>query len=469
MAGQVVLLHGWSDSSDSFKPLRDFLQAHDRPTTDIWLGDYISLDDDVRVEDVAKRMQTVIAERLASGDLTAPFDLIVHSTGALVAREWLVSYYPDGVGAPVKRLIMLAPANFGSKLAAKGKSLVGRVIKGWDNGFQTGQEMLDSLELASSYQWRLCQRDLLDATGHGSAGPFGRNKVWPFVIIGARGWESGLQQVVNEDGSDGTVRAAAANLNVHGITVDFSTNPTAPTFRVWKQRTDALIPFALLPQYTHGSIIRPQEGEGGLATRLFEALACETANEYASLADAWRDISEATYALATDRARRQAVFGSKPPSADTFHQYLQLIFYARDDHNRPVDDFFVEFYAPDQKTDKESVYFHTEVLAHAHTNKLNGARRCLYIDRTDLIANYYRKVAKANARLLAMSVSAAPIGRNIRYFDNRKDGASGHVVVHAQDLDDRENLPARFHRNSTHLIELILPREPIPDVFTLKR
>lgn len=79
MAGQVVLLHGWSDSSDSFKPLRDFLQAHGRQTTDIWLGDYISLDDDVRVEDVAKRMRTVIAERLASGDLAAPFDLIVHA------------------------------------------------------------------------------------------------------------------------------------------------------------------------------------------------------------------------------------------------------------------------------------------------------------------------------------------------------------------------------------------------------
>jgi len=56
-------------------------------------ADYISKDDDVRVEDVAKRMGEVIDGMIASGDLDKSFDMIVHSTGGLVARAWLTSWY----------------------------------------------------------------------------------------------------------------------------------------------------------------------------------------------------------------------------------------------------------------------------------------------------------------------------------------------------------------------------------------
>ena len=138
---QVVILHGWSDKSSSFKPLAEFLQANGYDAIPIWLGDYKSLDDDVRIEDVGKRMESVLRQLIDEGPLEPPFDLIVHSTGGLVAREWLSAHYAHDMGAcPVKRLIMLAPANFGSRLASTGKSLVGRVIKGWDNWFASGAE-----------------------------------------------------------------------------------------------------------------------------------------------------------------------------------------------------------------------------------------------------------------------------------------------------------------------------------------
>ncbi len=123
---QVVIVHGWSDTSRSFEPLAEFLRSNKIAVTPIFLGDYISLDDDVRVEDVAKRMHEVFDARLDAGELHAPFDMIVHSTGGLVARQWLAEYYPHG-GSPARRLIMMAPANHGSPLAAKGKSLVGRI------------------------------------------------------------------------------------------------------------------------------------------------------------------------------------------------------------------------------------------------------------------------------------------------------------------------------------------------------
>src|SRR5437879_5752132 len=123
MARQVAIVHGWSDTSRSFQPLAEFLRKIGYKAVPIWLGDYLSLEDDVKIEDVAKRMEEVIREKMANEGLADSFDMIVHSTGGLVARLWLSTYYPDGRNCPVRRLLMLAPANFGSKLASMGQSM----------------------------------------------------------------------------------------------------------------------------------------------------------------------------------------------------------------------------------------------------------------------------------------------------------------------------------------------------------
>jgi pimeloyl-ACP methyl ester carboxylesterase len=185
---QVVILHGWSDSSESFEPLVAFLRKNGFKAVPLWLGDYISMDDDVRIEDVAKRLEAAVRKRMAvaADPLVAPFDMIVHSTGGLVARQWIASYHGSAPAAcPAKRVVMLAPANFGSPLASKGKSFLGRVVKGFRNWFHTGREMLDSLELASAFQWNLARRDLLIAPEDVNRTLFyGGEGVWPFVIVG---------------------------------------------------------------------------------------------------------------------------------------------------------------------------------------------------------------------------------------------------------------------------------------------
>jgi hypothetical protein len=66
MARQVLIIHGWSDTSKSFHSLADFLRKHDYQTTDLWVGDYISMDDDVRVADVGKRMGSVIEDMITA-------------------------------------------------------------------------------------------------------------------------------------------------------------------------------------------------------------------------------------------------------------------------------------------------------------------------------------------------------------------------------------------------------------------
>ena len=475
MPSQVLIVHGWSDTSQSFLPLHSYLQAHGFQTAQLWLADYISMADDVRIEDVAKRMDAVITAMQSSGKLGTEFDLIVHSTGGLVAREWITNLADRGITPPVKRLVMLAPANFGSKLATLGKSMVGRVIKGWDHWFHTGEQMLCGLELASPYQWKLAQRDLLDPNNSGAGGPYGHGKIWPFVIVGAVGYPDGLRRIVNENGSDGTVRAAAANLNVVGMTVDFSVDPKQPAVRAWSSRVGtAPIPLAVVPDKNHGSIVEPDDAKGGfpdgtarVGQLIVSALGCDTDARYAAMQKEWDDITERTASLSTDTALRLASF-SPDPGPEPFHQYMQMIVRAIDDQGNAVDDFFLEFYAPETPGDDDSVFFHREILEDVHINSTSASYRCLFLDRTDLCMRFYSP--SDGKRQVALSISAAPIGDDVQYFNNADSKATGEIIIHAADLADREALGnTRLRRNTTHLIELILPRQPTEKVFVLSQ
>ncbi|MBI1785925.1 hypothetical protein HYR69_12340 [Candidatus Sumerlaeota bacterium] len=474
---QVLIVHGYSDHSDSFRPLGRFLQQHGFTTVPLWLADYISLDDDVRIEDAGKRMEIAIREKLTSGELTAPFDIIVHSTGGLVAREWISAHYTGNIAAcPAKRLIMLAPANFGSRLAAMGQSMLGRLIKGWNNWFHTGKEMLNALELASPYQWDLAQRDLFVPEGLADAPTlYGDAGVWPFIIVGSHPYTGTLRQIVNENGSDGTVRVCAANLNTKGITIDFAANEEKPDLWHWKTRFSDPFPFAVLPDRTHGSIINPDESDidsvaeyrNVLGKLILGALQCENRDVYLQMGIEWNAIAEATAALAQDEAKRAAVIPGGVP-AEYFHQYLQLHVRVVDDHELDVGDYFLEFSGPpNEKGSESTLYFHREILEDVHTNGLGPSHRAFYVDRSDLVNNYYGKIPGAVAKAVYMSISANPPGKNISYFDNYREGAKGTMLVHQQPEDSPES--RWLKRNTTHFIKIVIPRTPSKNVFRLAK
>lgn len=468
----IAILHGWSDKGDSFKHLRDFLGQNGFNVQDVFLGNYISMDDDVRVEDVAKRMDVVIQAMIEAGTLSQTFDLIVHSTGALVARQWMADLHAAGRKVPVRRFVMLAPANFGSRLAAVGKSMIGRLTKGLGNRLETGEEMLRALELASPYQWKLSQQDLLARPGEAATGPFnnGGDSVWPFVIVGTRAYDSGLQQIINEAGSDGTVRVSAADINATGFTIDFSKNTASPNVTVWPLKKPYEAPLAVLPERDHSEITHPEQSGEILppkATRLRElllqALGCASVDEYQAIAATWRAISDETATLAgLDEDLIKQAFGNlDDPKPKQFHRYLQLNVMVRDDYGNLVSDYFLEFAEPDARNRKGMITFHRDVLEHVHVNSSHPAYRCLYIDHTDLLEIFYNTSAE-----LAVSISAAPLGRNVKYFDSRTDSAKGEVRIHTQDVAARADLPARLHRNRTHFVEVIIPRRPVDKVFS---
>lgn len=474
MSRQVLIIHGWSDTSKSFHHLADFLDLHGFHATELWLGDYISMDDDVCVADVGKRMGQVIDEMIATNQLATSFDVIVHSTGGLVAREWLTkSYQGKAETCPMKRLIMLAPANYGSKLAAVGQSMLGRVVKGYNNWFHTGAAMLKDLELASPYQWELAQRDVLISPGdHINDHYYGEDRVWPFVIVGTHPYNSMLRQIVNENGADGTVRVCAANLNCQGFTIDFRETDIQKAILPWDTRLDDFsIPLAVLPTRTHGSIVDPERSDSDnqdgidetpdqkaqLGNLILQALACETFLIYKDIQINWDSLSEGTAIL------------HKIPDIETpeiYHQYMQANFAVTDDYGQFVNDYFLEFFSnTSKKNDDANAYLHKFVIEDVKLNSRNAALRNIYFDRTDLVEGYYPIVPGNKDSILYMSISAASPGENINYFASERVGAEQQIPIHFEN----DNIQKLLKRNSTHFVKIIIPRLPNENVFKLSR
>lgn len=212
----VIFVHGWSVThTNTYGELPQWLESQSKDgklniqVGNIYLGHYISFDDSVTVDDIARAfnhaLRDEIADKLRNGER---FACITHSTGGPVVRKWMDLYYKNNLAkCPLSHLIMLAPANHGSALAQLGKSRLSR-IKSFFEGIEPGQHVLDWLELGSDMSWRLNESWLdYDCAANG---------IYLFVLTGQR-IDRQLYDAINsytgEAGSDGVIRVAAANMN----------------------------------------------------------------------------------------------------------------------------------------------------------------------------------------------------------------------------------------------------------------
>ncbi len=212
----VIFVHGWSVThTNTYGELPQWLESQSKDGTlniqvgNIYLGHYISFDDTVTIDDIARAfdhaVREQIADKLHDGER---FACIAHSTGGLVVRKWMDLYFKNNLAkCPLSHLIMLAPANHGSALAQLGKSRLGR-IKSFFEGIEPGQHVLDWLELGSDMSWELNESWL----GYDCAA----NGIYSFALTGQtidRQLYDAVNSYTGEAGSDGVVRVAAANMN----------------------------------------------------------------------------------------------------------------------------------------------------------------------------------------------------------------------------------------------------------------
>lgn len=438
----LVIIHGWSDSYVSFKRLGRLLQAEGvtRDIRHVHLGNYLSLDDAVTFTDLREALARAWARE---GLPTAPrsVDAVVHSTGGLVIRDWLSHCYaPDAV--PLHHLLMLAPANFGSPLAHKGRSFLGRVVKGWkgEKPFQTGTHILKGLELASPFSWALAERDRFGARVY-----YGPGRVLCTVLVGNTGY-SGISAAANEDGSDGTVRVSTANLNGVLVEADFTGDPEQPVAYRMKQSRGATA-FGIMAGENHSTVAAKDGGPSNPSTLPFitRALTVTDADFPAWCAELDTHSAAVTEVTATD-----------DPAT---HGYQNTVFLLQDQYGDHVDDYFLEFYVDDDDAGWFAGMFHRDAIRTVHTYGDDRAYRSVYVDCTTL----FQRLDKFTEEM-RISLTAMP--------EFRLTGSAGYRTWTDDDIGSiRMKLPQvrkLFQANRTVLVRTTIRRHQADRVFEFK-
>lgn len=455
----IVILHGWSDTSTTFEPLARLVRAKlGRRVSIISLADYVSMEDEVRFDDVTEAMNDAWRKhglpRRKGG-----VDAIVHSTGGLVIRDWLQRHYRPAA-APVKHLVMLAPANFGSPLAHKGRSFIGRVYKGFiakrpeGAAFETGGHILRGLELASPYTWRLAERDRF---GPGGA-MYRPGNVLCTVLVGNTGY-AGISSIANEDGSDGTVRVSTANMNCVRIKAVFPARPGREGGRdvAWTlEESSGATAFGVLDGHNHGSItlshragdpvgrVERTRRDGDLLAKIVGGLTVDD-DEF----EAWsQELDEGNRALLARTAAR----------ADK-HGFQNTVVRVQDQYGVGVEDHVLEFYEEDDDRDRIAELFHASAIRKVHKYSGDASWRSVYVDCTRL-----RRTIDKVGEALSLSVTAFPEldARTPVGFTTLGDDGIGGIRI------PRNDVGRFFAPHRTALVTLQLTRQQAEATFRFR-
>lgn len=435
----TIILHGWSDSSESFQGLAEWLEKeHGLPAINVFLGDYLSMNDEVTLFDLGYAFDRALQKTGISQDHHS-FNVIVHSTGGLVVREYLRQKCLDpktgkryAESTPIQHLCMLAPANFGSPLATLGKSILGRVFKGWKwNGFgESGQKVLDALELASPYSFDLAVDDLFDL----DFPIFDPRNTLTTVMVGTAAYPGALKSTMHENGSDGTVRVATANLQASYFKIDFKDADKIPDF-VEMRRNVGDLALAVFHR-NHGNIIDPKEQtqHAEWESTLISALTLAP-SDYPQHVQRCQSLTDQTFAE-----------GISGPNSEWYHRFQHVVFRVHDQHGTPIDDFIIEFYQePKDAGDHVFKEINTNTLEKVTKNQRAANHRSFFFDLTEL-EDYLNSPAKP---VVDMSISAAHISRRIRFRNPRY----GVEVFRAEN-------PTFIRSNQPILVDITLHRDP---------
>lgn len=394
----VIILHGYSDHATSFEKLANYLKANGFNVIPIWLSDYKSMNDEITIQDLGEAMGRALAKENIPVERHS-FDLICHSTGGLVVRAYLQHYFYGKPNlCPIKHLVMLAPANFGSPLATLGKSMLGRLTKGWDwdHFFETGKEILSSLELASPISWRLAERDLFDLDN----AIFKKCNLYTTILIGSDAYD-GKESIMHENGSDGTVRVSTANLNANAYRLKFS-ELGQPIIEEIKRCYNP-IAFGVLFKKNHGSIIHPEGGDPELGELIISSLSIESDDVYDQHV---RELSKIT-----DTTFTKGINESEDKVKERYHNYQTVVTRVHDQFGNWIGDYFLEFFQESDSPEDETMQtMHKEVLEKVTKNETNPSYRSFHFDLTDL-----DRLILQNNKQVDMSISVAALSRRIFY------------------------------------------------------
>jgi hypothetical protein len=471
---RILIIHGWSDCSASFRDMKDFLIRRGIGEVEhIYYADYESREDNITYEDIIDGLNNeLILKGLVYNNGRSDYELkiVVHSTGGLVVRHWLWRYYGKTgriADCPVTNLVMLAPANFGSPLAQMGKSFLGGLVKGrWKVGdmLETGRIILDGLELGSAYQWTLAHHDLLSEQKY-----FLPAFIKTVVLVGDKDY-TGIRGWLNKPGTDGTVVIAGTNLNSAKLCLQFTqpdnlSDSTAGHSWVTTQPVSD-IAFGVLSGLDHGTIVSEAGVESEAATAvsnlLVRALQLGDEAEFRTLQADLARLTEEAYALSGNP------------------RFQQFLVHAVDDQDRPAVDFTLDFsvYRKDraegivvmeqpqtaegdnlEQTAVEYDYsrqVNDVINGQTHTFSRDSSYRRLLVNTTELaalIASMDREPELAAGFGIFMKVYVPAVDRKIGFYTKNLQN----ILIYDSD-NKNPAAPSFFYPNTTTILEIQVDR-----------
>lgn len=431
----LLIIHGWSGEPEHLKSLSTFLKKNGFDVINIWLADYLSTNDEITIQDLGQAMGRALDDKKIA-EKPKGFDVIVHSTGGLVIRQYLAHYFfgkPEK--CPIYHLIMLAPANFGSPLAHLGKSIVGRLRGGWkwDGFMETGTRVLDALELASPITWKMAETDLFNPDNR----IFTPDHLFTTILIGSDSYP-GLAGILHENGSDGTVCVSTANLNSTYIKLNFDQEKGLVVED--ERSSNDPIAFGVLYGHNHGSITKPSD-DNVLAKVLLKSLAIESVDEYKKHVQELKDLSNSTF--------KKGIENKDDKESKKYHQYQHLVTRVHDQYGEPIQDYFMEFFQENEKGDSVTIQIQTEILEKVRKYSRDGSYRSFMFDITDM-----KNIILDQGKRIDMSLCAAAVSDRIFYRNPDE-----HITVAG------ENKTTLINPNTTLFVDIKLPRIQKKDVF----
>ncbi len=286
----VLFVHGYSETSlGAYYLFPQLLSQAGLNVQPIVLSAFDSLDDQISISDLAAALDDHISslERLPLGWDTANSAIICHSTGALIARRWMLDRLQANNDLVPSHLITMAGANHGSTLAQAGKSVLGYLQKLLlKHILSVGARVLTDLDYGSDFLLRL-NEEWLKAINDPA------NPLSSRFCFSMGGDSIGNDRTVDlywgscEPGSDNTVRISGANLNYRMLVAN---RPGQSGLSILAPPVP--VPHVILRGYSHfgddtGVLGKARDASDPAFTRVLQALSVSTAEQYHAVATDW--------------------------------------------------------------------------------------------------------------------------------------------------------------------------------------
>ena len=477
----ILLIHGYSSEGKNVPvdAIYGSLPTELRRTfgagniKELNLSRWISLNDGITLDDVSLAMDRALKARFPKL-LSSGFHVIIHSTGALVVRNWIRNYSPKP--SPIENLVHLAGAHFGSGLAHVGKGQLARWARLLALHTASGNLILNELLFGSWKSLDLAQHFLQPNNDM-----YKDYQVQEFCIIGSQ-IPKPLRLIpiryIKEDSSDNTVRTSAGNLNFTSISV--MPKPSAFVLTVAKlndlvnQRLDGKtigethyevnltgvsssrrkIPFAIAYETAHFGadigIVAGTKNRNHVMPLIKAALSTpHNIDDYQRTAQKFEAETAKTFA----RASRLKVRLTEWNVQSQYEAHAQLIFRIRDQFGNGVEHFDITFKSKGNDKNRPRL---ESMIEDRRTNKSHHGTMTFYLRTQKFKSEMWHELLPTLQPVDVEVTGNEPLSNDIKYVP-LKISLTGKQIA------------AALNNFETTIIDIQLVRLPSQDVFKISK